>query len=136
MQPQPKSSTAVVALLALASLLACSSGSSTVVALHAPATAVAGTPSTVDVVVTDGAGNALASFTGTAHFTSDDPNATLPADYQFSRDDAGRRSFAVTLLRAGAIGVRVALGGQVASATVTVAPAPPSSAQLSLPSGT
>jgi sugar lactone lactonase YvrE len=41
------------------------------------------------------------SFTGTIHFTSNDPNATLPADYTFLQGDNGGHTFAPVFRRAG-----------------------------------
>jgi serine/threonine protein kinase len=48
------------------------------------------------VTAADAEGNPLRDFKGVVHFTSDDPNATLPADYEFQIADEGSRSFYVT----------------------------------------
>jgi hypothetical protein len=73
-----------------------------------PATSTAGTSSPVTLSVKDGAGRAYASYRGTAHFTSSDPQALLPADRAFVAGDtaaftifpilktAGSRTFTAT----------------------------------------
>ncbi len=38
-------------------------------------------------------GNTATGFRGTVHFSSDDPRASLPADYTFTADDAGVHTF-------------------------------------------
>ncbi len=38
-------------------------------------------------------GNTATGYTGTIHFTSSDPTATLPADYPFVAGDAGAHTF-------------------------------------------
>src|SRR5262249_55610926 len=47
----------------------------------APASSTAGTAFTVTVIAQDPYGNQATSYTGTAHFTSSDAAAVLPADY-------------------------------------------------------
>jgi len=58
--------------------------------------AVAGTPITETVTALDNLGNVAATYTGTVHFSSLDPQAGLPADYTFTAADAGVHSFSAT----------------------------------------
>lgn len=65
-----------------------------------PPTVTAGTPFSFTVTMEDSFGDVLTRYTGTVHFTSDDPNAVLPADYQFTTgtgNDNGQHTFSVTL---------------------------------------
>src|SRR5205085_9382715 len=57
------------------------------------------------VKATDAFGNAVVGYTGTAHFTSTDVQASLPADYTFTAVDAGVHTFPVVLKTATANGV-------------------------------
>ncbi len=70
-------------------------------AVTAVPNAVAGSPTTFMVVATDIFGNMVANYTGTAHFTSSDPQANLPADYTYTAADGGSHTFAGTLKTAG-----------------------------------
>jgi hypothetical protein len=54
---------------------------------------VAGEPQSVTVTVSDGAGVPAPGYRGTIHFTTSDPNASLPGDYTFTAADAGKHSF-------------------------------------------
>jgi hypothetical protein len=54
---------------------------------------VAGVARTVTVSVADQFGNVASGYTGTVHFTSTDPQATLPADYTFVAGDNGAHTF-------------------------------------------
>lgn len=54
-----------------------------------PPTVPAEAPASVEVSVTDAYGNLVSSYTGTIHFTSSDPYATLPADYSFTGGGPG-----------------------------------------------
>jgi hypothetical protein len=67
----------------------------------APQRAIKGQPFDFTVVALDADGNhaALANFT--VHFTSTDPAATLPADYDFAPTDFGSREFSATFNTAG-----------------------------------
>src|SRR5439155_24037639 len=47
-------------------------------------------------------GNTAVGYTGTAHFTSSDGQAVLPANYTFTVGDAGVHAFSGTLKTAGA----------------------------------
>jgi hypothetical protein len=65
--------------------------------VSAPASATAGTPFTITVSALTAGGQLDAVYTGTAHFTSSDGAAVLPADYTFSKRDLGVHTFTVTL---------------------------------------
>jgi hypothetical protein len=79
------------------------SGVATAFQVSAPASTTAGVPVTVTVTALDTAGNVSLNYGGTVHFTSSDPQATLPADTTFTATDAGVHTFvgAVTLKTAG-----------------------------------
>jgi hypothetical protein len=63
---------------------------------------VAGTPFTVTVTAQDSHGLTAIGYRGTVHFTSGDPQATLPANYTFTAADNGVHTFSgVTLRTAG-----------------------------------
>src|SRR5205085_330966 len=79
-----------------------------------PASATAGVARSVTVSAFDLAGNPNPVYTGTAHFTSSDYQAVLPADYTFTAADSGLYYFAVILRTA---------GSQTVTATDTHAPA-------------
>jgi streptogramin lyase len=66
-----------------------------------PATSTAGTAGNVTVTAEDAFGNTASSYRSTAHFTSTDPQAALPADSTFSSSDAGAHSFGVVFKTAG-----------------------------------
>jgi hypothetical protein len=63
----------------------------------------AGVPFSITVTAQDASGHTLTNYTGTVHFTSSDPQATLPADYPFTPADQGTHTFTnlVTLRTAG-----------------------------------
>jgi hypothetical protein len=67
-------------------------------------TVAPGAPFSVTVIAKDDLGNVLTNYTGTVHFTSSDPAATLPPDYAFTLADAGQHTFVkgVTLRAPGA----------------------------------
>ncbi len=69
----------------------------TLVVSGLPASTVAGQSQTFTVTVRDNLGNVQTGYTGTMHFTSSDPKAVLPADYQFTAADAGVHTFTATL---------------------------------------
>ncbi|MCU1347897.1 MAG: hypothetical protein JWO56_927, partial [Acidobacteria bacterium] len=60
----------------------------------------AGSPANVAVQAVDIADNPM-PFSGTVHFTSNDPNATLPANYTFPPAENGAHLFNPTFRRAG-----------------------------------
>ena len=69
-----------------------------------PATVISGTPASVVVTAKDAYANTVTAYTGTVHFSSNDPAALLPGDYTFTGGDAGVHTFsnAYTLLTVGA----------------------------------
>lgn len=67
----------------------------------APATVTAGTPFTLGVTALDATNTVATGYTGTVHFTGNDPLALLPGDYTFLPADSGAHSFTVTLKSAG-----------------------------------
>jgi hypothetical protein len=66
-----------------------------------PSSTTAGTASPVTVTVLNADGSTDTGYTGTVHFTSGDPRATLPADYTFTSADNGTHTFTATLKTAG-----------------------------------
>jgi hypothetical protein len=66
-----------------------------------PATLTAGTTTNFTLTATDTFGNLATSYTGKVQFTSNDPNASLPAAYTFTAADGGTHSFSATLVTAG-----------------------------------
>jgi hypothetical protein len=61
----------------------------------------AGTQVAETVTAVDIYGNRAFGYTGTVHFTSSDPRASLPPDYTFTAADAGVHGFLVALETAG-----------------------------------
>jgi hypothetical protein len=57
------------------------------------ANATAGTPLTLTVTARDALNNVKADYRGTVHFSSNDPQATLPDDYTFTAGDNGAHTF-------------------------------------------
>lgn len=56
-----------------------------------------GQPFDLPVTAQTNSGNTITSYTGTVHFTSSDPAASLPADYTFTAADAGFHTFVASL---------------------------------------
>ncbi|MDB5322051.1 MAG: hypothetical protein JWN40_3682 [Phycisphaerales bacterium] len=69
--------------------------------ITADATAVAGSPASFTVTAQDAFGNLATGYTGTVHFTSNDPQGVLSADYTFTAADNGVASFSAVLKTAG-----------------------------------
>ena len=100
-----------------------------------PATVTSGTAAALVLSAVAADGLTVPTFTGTVHFTSTDPSATLPADYTFVAADLGVRSFTVTLRSSGTQAVTATQVGSpsVAGTTSGIAvsgeatPAPPPS---------
>ena len=63
----------------------------------APATVTAGVAFSITVIALDQYGNKANGYLGTIYFSSTDPAASLPADYQFTSADCGKHVFIVTL---------------------------------------
>jgi hypothetical protein len=61
----------------------------------------AGKTETFTVTARDAYGNTATSYNGIVHFSSSDPQASLPADYTFTDADAGVHTFSATLKTAG-----------------------------------
>jgi hypothetical protein len=61
--------------------------------LSVPNNRVAGQTFTMTVTAQDAFANTITSYTGTVHFTSTDPAATLPGDYTFTSTDKGAHQF-------------------------------------------
>jgi hypothetical protein len=59
--------------------------------------AAGSSPIVIAVAARDARGYVTPAYTGAIHFTSTDPQASLPADYQYTAADAGTHSFTVTL---------------------------------------
>jgi hypothetical protein len=66
-----------------------------------PASTTAGTAGSFTVTALNASGNLDTGYTGTVHFTSSDPQATLPPDYTFTGGDQGVHTFSATLKTAG-----------------------------------
>jgi hypothetical protein len=90
----------------------------------APATTTAGNAFSITVTAEDASGKTLTGYTGTVHFSSTDPDATLPADYTFVAGDHGRHTFTgVVLGKAGnraIVATDLSAPGSAGSATVKV----------------
>ncbi len=73
-------------------------GPATHLAVSTPSSVVLNTPFTFAVSALDSAGNISIGYTGTVHFTSSDPGATLPANSTLTN---GSRTFIATLVKQG-----------------------------------
>ena len=108
-------------------------GAATALALSGPAQGQPDVPFTISVTARDAAGNVAVSYAGTAHFTSSDPGATLPADYTFTEADQGLHTFTATLVTTGqqTVGAADVVASSVAGAlSVNVAVAQVDAAAL------
>jgi len=78
--------------------------------VSASTAATAGSPFTVTVMALDGQGHTAYNYAGTVHFTTNNAQFTLPADYTFAAGDLGAHVFAsaVTLDNAGTSSVTAA----------------------------
>jgi hypothetical protein len=105
--------------------------------LAAPATATAGVPFDLTVRAVDAFGQAAVGYAGTAHLSSTDGQAALPADYTFTLADGGTHAFhGVALRTAGSQAVSATDAGTdslTGSATVAVTPAAADHLRLSGP---
>jgi hypothetical protein len=81
--------------------IAVSPGAAALIVLNAPSTVTAGTAFAFAVGLEDAYGNVATGYTGTIHFSSSDPQASLPADYSFTAADAGIATFTGVLDTAG-----------------------------------
>src|SRR5262249_25156475 len=66
-----------------------------------PSPTVAGSAGSFTVTALDQLGETVTGYRGTAHFTSSDAQAVLPADYAFTAADNGVHTFSATLKTAG-----------------------------------
>ncbi len=81
--------------------------------INASSTMQTGSSQSIAILVQNDISEAVTNYTGTVHFASTDPLATLPADYAFSTSDLGQHSFGSALtLRT--------IGTQTITATDTV----------------
>jgi hypothetical protein len=73
------------------------------VVVSGPSSVAAGSPATYTVSVQDASNNVVTSYTGTIHFTTTAPGATLPSNYTFTATDAGVHAFTngVTMTKTG-----------------------------------
>ncbi len=97
-------------------------GTTAVLHLTAPATAVSGTPFTITVTATVN-GKPDTVINSPIKFTSSDPAAVLPGNYYFTATDAGTHTFtnAVTLMTPGSQSITVTVvGGPGLNATANV----------------
>jgi hypothetical protein len=69
-----------------------------IVSNFTPNPVAAGAPGSFTVTGIDAYNNVASAYAGTVHFTSSDPQASLPGDYTFTAQDAGRHTgFSATL---------------------------------------
>ena len=87
----------------------------------------AGWLSTATLIAYDAAGNVKTDYRGTAHFTSTDSLAHLPADYAFVSSDNGSHTFIhqTTFGTVGAMTLTAADGATSSTAAASVQAAPP-----------
>ena len=81
---------------------------STLKATSLPKTMTAGATQSLGITMMDPYGNTASGYTGTVHFTSTDPKASLPNDYTFTSSDGGMHTFNLALKTAGTMSVSVA----------------------------
>ncbi len=93
-----------------------SPGAPLTLSLTAPVNATAGNAFNVTVAARDAFNNVAPSYTGTVHFTSGDPQATMPANYTFLVADNGAKILSFTL---GTSGVQSITGTDTVTATIT-----------------
>ena len=99
---------------AQAGIVVAPAAASTLVVSGIPSPTAAGVAGNVTVTAEDTYGNTATGYQGTAHFTSSDPAAVLPADYTFTAADAGTHVFGGNV-------ILKTVGTQSVSATDTVA---------------
>jgi streptogramin lyase len=105
--------------------------------ISAASSSTTGVPFGFTVTALDNVNRIVPGYAGTVHFTSSDPQATLPADYTFTATDNGVHTFAngVTLNTPGtqAVTATDTASGITGSATITVSLPPPDHFALSAP---
>jgi len=82
-----------------------------------PSPSVAGTPFIVTVTAQDPYGNTATGFRGTVHFSSTDPQATVPSDYAFTAADSGVHTFSGVVLRSAGGQTLTAASGPIGAVT-------------------
>ena len=105
--------------------------------VSAPASSSAGSPFSVTLTALDANNNTATAYTGTVHFTSNDGQAVLPANYTFTGADNGSHTFtnATTLKTAGSktlVATDTVTGSITGSSNVTVNPAAANAAASTL----
>jgi photosystem II stability/assembly factor-like uncharacterized protein len=100
--------------------------------LTAPPGSEAGGAFSVTVRALDPFGNTDTAYRGTVSLGSDDGQATLPAPYAFTADDAGSHTFNGVILRTAGTRTLTATAGGVTGATAQVAVTPSTGAALLL----
>jgi hypothetical protein len=84
--------------------------------LDFPANATAGTPFTFTICAVAPDGSLCTSYRGTIHFTSTDPQATLPPNYTFTAADNGCHTFTATL---NTVGIQCITGTDTVDPSIT-----------------
>ena len=100
-----------------------------------PSSSVAGVPSVLTVRAYDAAGNVVAAYRGTVHVSSNDSNASMPADYVFMAGDTGSKTLNANLVTVGIRTVQVSdiVAGLTGSIGISVTPAVAQRLLLSAP---
>jgi hypothetical protein len=113
--------------------VAVSAGPASRIAVAATGLSTAGVAVSATATVRDLFGNVATGYTGTVSFASSDPQAVLPAAFQFTAAEAGVKTFAATLKTAGSqtITAADAAANLAGSAAVAVSPAAVSALVLS-----
>jgi CSLREA domain-containing protein len=88
-----------------------------------PSPATQGVAGTFTVTAKDSSGTTVTGYTGTVHFTSSDPRASLPADYTFVTSDNGSHAFSATLQTTGTQSLTATAGVTGTQTGITVNPA-------------
>ena len=118
--------------------IAVSGGTGTHFTVSAPGTATAGTAFSFTVTALDAFNNTATGYRGTAHITSSDSAAILPADYTFVAGDNGAHAFSGTILKTAGIQTLTATDTATGSITgtsgnITVSPGATSHFTVSAP---
>ena len=90
-----------IANLVVGSLVGTNVSSHDTLVLSSPASQTAGTSFSLTVTAQNASGQTDSSYLGTIHFTSNDAQAALPANYTFTTTDHGTHTFTITLKTAG-----------------------------------
>lgn len=112
--------------------IAVSPGTATRITVSAPASAATGQAFSAAVTAYDAESNVATGYAGTVHFTSTDPQATVPADYTFVGGDSGAHTFSVTMVTAGQQTLTATDSGNGLSGSATLQVASGAAAHLSL----